>query len=111
MCNISDIDSGCITLCVTSLFTLYMHFVIFVSWFLLAINKVCTPTLNKVNDNKYQQSNELNLYGLSHESHLSYLLFSNKIYHTPDECGPLSIRNTKDSFCRKQSLAFSCLQE
>ena len=46
-------QGGCITLRVTSLFTLYEHFVIFVSWFLLAISQVCTPTLNKViNKNK-----------------------------------------------------------
>ena len=38
MWSILDIDSGCITLCVTSLFTLDEHFVNFVSWFLLAIS-------------------------------------------------------------------------
>ena len=49
-CGVSCIltQGGCITLCITSLFTLYKHFVIFVSWFLLAISLVCTPTLNKV---------------------------------------------------------------
>ena len=43
-----DIDSGCVTLCVTFLLTLYEHFVIFVSWFLVVISYVCAPTLNKV---------------------------------------------------------------
>ena len=55
MWSILDIDSGCITLCVTSLFTLNKHFVSFVSWFLLAISQVCTQTLNKAiinNNNK-----------------------------------------------------------
>ena len=45
--GILNIDSGCISLCVTSLFTLDEHFVNFISWFLLALSKVCSPTLNK----------------------------------------------------------------
>ena len=47
MWGMLDIDSGCITLCITCLFTFDKHFVNFVSWFLLAISWVCTPTLNK----------------------------------------------------------------
>ena len=43
-----DIDSGRVTFYVTSFFTLYKRFVIFVSWFLLAISQVYSPTLNKV---------------------------------------------------------------